>query len=105
LQKTVIDILNAIDGVFVLKATLQDSISDIKFDVIWQEAIDTCKSLGIALPHECRKQPRKVSESLQALFLLDSSLAAGVGTDDIDVREQYKIDYYFCHLGYSNQRH
>jgi hypothetical protein len=65
--------------------------------VIWQEATDTCKSLGIALPHQFRKRLRTVSKSLQD-YLIDSSLAAGVGTDDVDVRVQYKTDNYFATL-------
>jgi hypothetical protein len=35
---------------------------------------------------------------LQNFFLLGSSLAAGVGTNDKDVREQYKTDNYFATL-------
>ena len=98
LQKTDIDVLNVFDRFCALKATLQDCRSDNKFDLIWQEAIDTGKSLGIALPHESSKRPRKVSKSLQDFFLLDSSLAAGVGGVSIDVREQFKIDNYFTTL-------
>lgn len=98
LQKTDIDVFTAFDRVSALKATLQDCRSDNKFDLIWQEATDTCKSLCIALPHESGKRPRKVSKSLHDFFLLDSSVAAGVGTVGIDIREQYKIDNYLATL-------
>ena len=96
LHKTDMHILNAFDRVDALKATLQECRSDSKFDLMWQETVDVCRSLGIPLPQESSKRPRKVSKSLQD-FLLDSSIAGASG-DGVDVRQHYKTDNYFATL-------
>ena len=98
LQRSDVDMLNAFDRVAGLKATLQECRTDDRFEQLWQEATDACTSLDIDIPQQSQKRQRKVSKSLQEYFMFDSSIASAADSDGRDVRDQYKVEYYFTTL-------